>query len=100
MTMFGEISILLETSASANVVVQEPSTFYVIDDLTKYLTANPKSAIHISQVLARRLVEMNKVYVQIKSEVMKMEGNPAAKASKKLWGLIVKMDAFWGREVV
>jgi len=100
MTMFGEISILLDSKASANVVVQETSTFYVIDDLMKYLTTNPQSAIHISQVLAKRLVEMNKVYVQIKTEVLKMEGNPAAKASKKLWGLILKMDAFWGREVV
>jgi len=84
MTMFGEMSLLIDTKATANVIVEEPSTFYVIDDLMAYLITHPQSGIHIAQVLARRLVDMNKYYVQIKSEIVRIESNPATKASKAL----------------
>jgi CRP/FNR family transcriptional regulator, cyclic AMP receptor protein len=100
MTVFGEISLLLHTNVSANVIVDDVSTFYVIDDLIQHMKTHPNAAVHVAQVLAHRVVDMNKFYVQIKSELVKIENNPAAKASKRLWDYVLKMDSFWGREVL
>lgn len=100
LTIFGEISKLLDTKASAKVVVAKPTTFYVIEDLQAYVQENPEAALHIAKVLAQRVVDMNQYYVQIKTELLKVDGSPAAKVSKRLWDVVVKLDRFWGREIL
>ncbi len=99
-TIFGEISILLNCPASASVVVEQKATFHVIEDLKAYMHEQPDFAVHVSRILAKRVADMNKYYVQIKQELVKSESNPAARFSKKLWDLVVKVDRFWGREVL
>src|SRR5690606_2554366 len=57
MAIFGEISLLLNTSVSANVIVDVDSSFYVIEDFPKYLSENSDAALYLSRLLAQRLVD-------------------------------------------
>jgi CRP/FNR family transcriptional regulator, cyclic AMP receptor protein len=54
-SIIGEISLLLETPASANVVAVEDSIVHRVDDAQRLFDEYPDFARFIAQVLARRL---------------------------------------------
>jgi CRP/FNR family transcriptional regulator, cyclic AMP receptor protein len=51
----GEISLLLGSPATADVVAVESSVVHVVDDAERYLDQQPEFARHLAEVLARRL---------------------------------------------
>jgi len=54
-SIVGEISLLLDTPASANVVAIEESTVHRVDDAARLFDEYPEFARFIAEVLARRL---------------------------------------------
>ena len=54
-SIVGEISLLLGTSASADVIAVEASTLHRVDDAERLFDEYPEFARFIAQVLARRL---------------------------------------------
>ena len=66
--IFGEISALMGSTPVATVTTVEPSSFYVIDDFMDFVYSNPEACVAVAQVLACRVVNMNKHLVYIKDE--------------------------------
>jgi CRP/FNR family transcriptional regulator, cyclic AMP receptor protein len=100
-TIIGEISVLLEGEYSATVTAQEDTIFYVIDDLFGLFKTNPEICMNVAKLLALRLVNMNHHFAEIKYEIEMLQTNASTKqASSKLHRLMLKMDQFWGRDVL
>lgn len=95
-TIFGEMSVLLDSPATATVTVVKDASFYVIDDLVKHLRSDADSALHVAKILASRVANMNNSFVQFKGELEKLQ-------SKGLKGSVLaavaRIDEFWGRDV-
>jgi len=99
--VLGEVSVLLEDDYSATVIAVTDTTFYVIDDLFTLFKDKPEICMKVARLLALRLQNMNMLYGEIKHEIEKMQTDEKTKkSSSKLYNLILKMDAFWGRDAL
>ncbi len=74
-TIFGEISALLKSEPVATVSTVENSAFYEIPDFLDFMKANPEVCVGVAQVLACRLVNMNKHFVHIKNQIGLLQKN-------------------------
>lgn len=57
--VFGEMSALLRQNHVATVVVDEPSRFYVVEDLEALVNAHPEISFELLKIMAERLQGMN-----------------------------------------
>ncbi len=101
-TVFGEMSVLLNGDYSATVVTEQDSTFYVIENLSELFQKNPEVCMKVAQLLALRVMNMNHLFAEIKHEIMIMNNQKKndQPTNSKLMSLILKMDEFWGRDVL
>jgi CRP-like cAMP-binding protein len=67
-SVFGEISVLLDTPHTATVKTTQPSRFYVIEEPRAFLAANPLVALGIAALLAERLSAMTTYLVDLKRQ--------------------------------
>ena len=74
-TIFGEVSALLNAETTADVVVAEKSTFYVIEEFLDFIYKHPNACVSVAQILACRLVNMNNHFVYIKDQLALVENN-------------------------
>jgi CRP-like cAMP-binding protein len=65
--VFGELSILLDQSHTADVRALEDSQFHIADE--DLLAKNPLTFIYISTVLARRLNYANRALIELKRQL-------------------------------
>jgi CRP-like cAMP-binding protein len=96
-TVLGEISALLKGNISATVKAESACTLHVIDDLDAYCGSHPGAGVYLARVLAQRVVNMNVLFADIRSEIQGL-GEAKGKSSK-LWDLIERIDRFWATEV-
>lgn len=96
-SVIGEISALLKGEISATVKAESDCTFQVIEDLDAYCAGNPGAGVYLARVVAQRLVNMNGLFSDIRSEINSMDKE--GKGGGKLWGLIERIDRFWATEV-
>ena len=101
LSIFGEIGALLDCPHSATVSAAVDSQFYVIEDLQAYFKNSPEASIYIAEILAQRLVNMNTYFKEFKEELDSMKALDGEMAfAKRISSLILRMDRFWGREIV
>jgi CRP-like cAMP-binding protein len=96
-TVLGEISALLGGEISATVKAETEATFEVIDNLDTYCADHPGAGFYLARVLAQRVVNMNVLFADIRSEIKGMEAE--GKGTSKLWSFIERIDQFWATEV-
>ncbi len=65
---FGEMSVLLHSAHTATVRAIRACRFAVIDDPRAFLTNSPAAALHIGELLARRLDALNKYLIDVKRQ--------------------------------
>jgi CRP-like cAMP-binding protein len=75
--VFGDISFLLEQPHSATVVAAEPSSFHVLEDPERFLEAEPRVAIYVARVLARRLNAVNHLLAEARHRLEEPDRPPA-----------------------
>jgi signal-transduction protein with cAMP-binding, CBS, and nucleotidyltransferase domain len=75
--VFGEVSFLLEQLHSAAVIAAERSRFHVIEDPEAFLEAEPRVAIYVAQILARRLNAVNHLLAEARHRVEEPDRPPA-----------------------
>lgn len=68
-SVFGDIAFLLDQPHTAAVTAVQPCTFYVIEDPEGFLEAEPRVAIYVAQVLARRLNAVNHLLVEARRRI-------------------------------
>ena len=66
--VFGEMSFLLKTEPTATVRALSPCTFRYLVDPVNYFRQHPEVALHIAEILARRLDSLNRYLVDIKHQ--------------------------------
>jgi CRP-like cAMP-binding protein len=66
--VFGEISVLLETTHTATVKTTAPSRFYVVDKPSDFLHATPGVALGVARLLAKRLYAMTTYLADLKRQ--------------------------------
>jgi CRP-like cAMP-binding protein len=71
-SVFGELSVLLDTPHTATVRTTKPSRFYVIENPRAFLAAHPEAALELASLLAERLNAMTTYLVDLKRQY---EGN-------------------------
>jgi CRP/FNR family transcriptional regulator, cyclic AMP receptor protein len=64
----GEMSALLGTAYSADVVAAEPTTVVVIDQAAEAIAANPELVVEIARLLARRLHAVTSYLADLKRQ--------------------------------
>lgn len=100
MSIFGEISALLDCPHTATVKADNECSFYTIENLKEYCKANPETTIHLAETLAQRLVNMNNHFTEFKNELNSLSALDAHLSfAKKISNLVLRMDSFWGREI-
>lgn len=101
-TVVGEISVLLAAEHTATVVAERETTVYVIEDLVDFFQGNPEACRSIAQTLAARVANMNRHFVEIRQELKDLHARQDEKGQwrSRLVGLIEKMDAFWGQNIL
>src|SRR3977135_1912818 len=67
-SVFGEMSALLGTSHRASVRAVTSSSFYVVEDGRRCLEIHPVVAMHVSEILARRLDALNRYLVDVRQQ--------------------------------
>ena len=67
-SIFGEVSVLLDQTHTANVQAVTESTFYVVDDAKTFLRSNLDFNYHVSTLLARRLESLSTYLVDVKKQ--------------------------------
>lgn len=67
-SVFGEISVLLDTVHTATVKTTMPSRFYVVDDSLEFMRSTPDVALHVARMLAKRLHAMTTYLVDLKEQ--------------------------------
>jgi len=67
--VFGDIAFLLDLPHTAEVSAVQPSSFHLIEDPEAFLEAEPKVAIYVAQVLARRLNAVNHLLVEARRRI-------------------------------
>jgi CRP-like cAMP-binding protein len=71
--VFGDISFLLDQPHTAEVKAVQPSSFHLVEEPEAFLEAEPKVAIYVAQVLARRLNAVNHLLVDARRRVGESE---------------------------
>ena len=66
--VFGEMSVLLDTSHTATVKAIEPCRFYVVTEPWEFLRSTPDVALGVAQLLAKRLHAMTTYLVDLKRQ--------------------------------
>ena len=67
-SVFGEISVLLDTVHTATVKATAPALFYVVDDPLPFLRSTPDVALGVARLLAQRLHAMTTYLVDLKRQ--------------------------------
>ena len=79
-SVFGEMSIMLGCEHSATVECVEDSSFYHIDNPKSYLDTHPEVIWHISEILSRRIYNLNQYFVNLKGHYEKpRQADPVTK---------------------
>jgi CRP/FNR family transcriptional regulator, cyclic AMP receptor protein len=65
---FGEMSALLHRTHTATVRATTPCTVAVIERPREFLASSPAAALHIAELLARRLDALNKYLIDVKNQ--------------------------------
>lgn len=68
-TVFGDLAFLLDQPHTATVTAVQPSSFYVVEDPEAFLESEPKVAIYVARILARRLNAVNHLLVETRRRV-------------------------------
>ena len=95
--VFGETSVLLNHETSAKVEAVGNSSFLLIDDAENYLKSQPELIFNIAMILAGRIVNMNQLFVEMRSELGKKS---TSKIKKKLYSLMIMTNNFFDRDVM
>ncbi len=66
--VFGDMAFLLKTEPTATVRALAPSTFRHVADPTVFFREHPVAALHMAEILARRLDSLNRYLVDIKHQ--------------------------------
>ena len=66
--VFGDMAFLLKTEPTATVRALTPSVFRHVADPTAFFREHPAAALHMAEILARRLDSLNRYLVDIKSQ--------------------------------
>ena len=66
--VFGEISVLLNVAQTATVRTLEPSTFFVIQEASKFLKTHPDLTYLLAKLLARRLADTSSYLLEIQKQ--------------------------------
>ena len=91
-SVFGEMSILLDTPHTATVRVLKPSTVYAFDDAGGFLKSDPQIAFVIARLLAQRLNSATTYLVDLKRQYAG-QGNHLGMVSDVLASLIHQQEA-------
>jgi len=75
--VFGDVSFLLDQPHSAAVIATEASHFHVVEDPEAFLEAEPRIAIYVAQVLARRLNAVNHLLAEARHRIDQPDQPPA-----------------------
>jgi CRP/FNR family transcriptional regulator, cyclic AMP receptor protein len=70
----GELSLLLDVPATADVVASEPATVAVVDDAARVLAADPNVSLAIAQLLAARVQHMTTYLADLQRQYADHEG--------------------------
>jgi CRP/FNR family transcriptional regulator, cyclic AMP receptor protein len=70
----GEVSLLLDVPATADVVASEPTTVAVIDDAARVLTSDPNASLALARLLATRVQHMTTYLADIQRQYADHEG--------------------------
>jgi CRP/FNR family cyclic AMP-dependent transcriptional regulator len=62
-SVLGDLAFLLDQPHTATVTAVLPSSFHVVDDPEAFLEAEPRVAVYIARILARRLNAVNHLLV-------------------------------------
>lgn len=68
-SVFGDVAFLLDQPHTATVTAVQPSSFYVVEEPEAFLEAEPKVAIYVARILARRLNAVNHLLVEARRRV-------------------------------
>ena len=66
--VFGDMAFLLKTEPTATVRALTPSTFRHVADPAAFFREHPAAALHMAEILARRLDSLNRYLVDIKNQ--------------------------------
>ena len=67
-SVFGEMSVLLESPFTATVRALKPSSFAIIENPRQFLRSSPDASLHVAKLLATRLDALNKYLVDLKQQ--------------------------------
>ena len=70
----GEISLLLDVPATADVVAAEPTTVAVVDDAERVLASDPSASLALAKLLATRVQHMTTYLADIQHQYADHEG--------------------------
>ena len=70
----GEVSLLLDVPATADVVAAEPATVAVVDDAARLLASHPDLSLALAQLLATRVQHMTTYLVDLQRQYADHEG--------------------------
>ncbi len=68
-SVLGEMSLLLDTDATANVIALDTAEFYVADEPLEFLKAHPEVHVQVSKSLAYRLNAATQYLVDVKEQL-------------------------------
>ena len=100
-TVYGETSVLLKRETGAQVKAVKDVEMLHIANADEFMKEQPELTFSISQILAARLVHMNKCVVDLKNE-LGYENAPSEKKTTlkdKLYKWMVMTNEFFDREV-
>jgi CRP-like cAMP-binding protein len=66
--VFGDMAFLLKSEPTATVRALTPCTFRHVADPASYFREQPAAALHMAEILARRLDSLNRYLVDIKNQ--------------------------------
>jgi CRP/FNR family transcriptional regulator, cyclic AMP receptor protein len=66
--VFGELSALLGGSHRATVRALQPSVFHVVKNPRAFLESSPLVCLHVCELVARRLVQLNQYLVDVRQQ--------------------------------
>lgn len=67
-SVFGEMSVLLESPFTATVRALKPSSFAIIENPRQFLGSSADASLHVAKLLAFRLDALNKYLVDLKQQ--------------------------------
>ncbi|HSA81599.1 MAG TPA: cyclic nucleotide-binding domain-containing protein [Geminicoccaceae bacterium] len=62
--VFGDLAFLLDQPHTATVTAVQPCSFHVVEEPEAFLEAEPKVAVYVARVLARRMNAVNHLLVE------------------------------------